>query len=292
MNNVNAQCCNEEKYLKYRMFDMSWVEVKEWLKKTDTVIVPVGSIEQHGPALPCGVDSYAGYYVCLEAAVKADVPVAPLMPFGYSCFHMRPNEPGTITLRDETLFNVLYDIGRSLVFHGFKKIIFSTGHTSNSATIDRVIRALRYETGALCFGWAADTEVFSTMCADLIEGADQLPGWHAGEIEASLALLVCPDSVHKERFVKELPHTPDWMPEGSTKGSGSGFGFEYKGFPVRVAMDQQEYDNCGIAGNPLLASAEKAEKIYERMTSLFAEFIKGIKPIQVEIKKRDFPERY
>lgn len=63
MNNVNAQCCNEEKYLKYRMFDMSWVEVKEWLEKTDTVIVPVGSIEQHGPALPCGVDSYAGYYV-------------------------------------------------------------------------------------------------------------------------------------------------------------------------------------------------------------------------------------
>ena len=52
MNNVNAQCCNEEKYLKYRMFDMSWVEVKEWLEKTDTVIVPVGSIEQHGPALP------------------------------------------------------------------------------------------------------------------------------------------------------------------------------------------------------------------------------------------------
>ena len=85
MNNVNAQCCNEEKYLKYRMFDMSWVEVKEWLEKTDTVIVPVGSIEQHGPALPCGVDSYAGYYVCLEAAVKADVPVAPLMPYGYSC---------------------------------------------------------------------------------------------------------------------------------------------------------------------------------------------------------------
>ena len=92
--------------------------------------------------------------------------------------------------------------------------------------------------------------------------------------------------------MKELPHTPDWMPEGSTKGSGSGFGFEYKGFPVRVAMDQQEYDNSGIAGNPLLASPEKAEKIYERMTSLFAEFIKGIKPIQVEIKKRDFPERY
>ncbi len=284
--------CNEERYKPYRIFDMSWVEVKEWLEKTDTVLVPVGSIEQHGPALPMGVDSIAGYYVCMETAIKADVPVAPLMPFGYSCFHMRPEEPGTITLRDETLFNVLYDIGRSLIFHGFKKIIFSTGHTSNSATIDRVIRALRYETGALCFGWAADTEVFSTMCDDLIDGKDQLPGWHAGEIESSLAMHVCPDLVREERFVKEIPEAMDWLPEGSTKGSGSGFSFEYKGFPVRFPMDQQEYDKSGIAGNPHLASAEKAEKIYERMTDLFAEFIRGIKPVEVTITKRDFPERY
>ena len=45
------------------------------------------------------------------------------------------------------------------------------------------------------------------------------------------------------------------------------------------SLGKQEYDNSGIAGNPLLASPEKAEKIYERMTSLFAEFIKRIKPI-------------
>ena len=86
-------------YSKYKIFDMTWVEVKEWLQKTDTVIVPIGSSEQHGPHLPIGIDSYASYYVCMEAAIKADVPVAPLIPLGYSCFHMRPNEPGTITLR-------------------------------------------------------------------------------------------------------------------------------------------------------------------------------------------------
>ena len=284
--------CKDEKYRKYRIFDMSWVEMKEWLEKTDTVIVPVGSVEQHGPALPIGVDSYAADYVCMEAAVKADVPVAPLEPYGYSCFHMRPNEPGTITLRDETLFNLLYDIGRSLIYHGFKKIIFSTGHTSNSATIDRVIRALHYETGALCFGYAADTEVFSSMCEDLIDGKEQLPGWHAGEVEASLAMLVCPECVHEDRFVKEMPHNPDWLPEGAVKDSGSGFYFDYKGFQIRCPFDQNEYADVGIMGNPLLASAEKAEKIYERMTNLFAEFIRKIKPVEVTITKRDFPERY
>ncbi|HHW05977.1 MAG TPA: creatininase family protein [Clostridia bacterium] len=282
----------ESIYRKYQIFDLTWVEVKEWLEKTDVVLVPVGSSEQHGPHLPIGIDSYAGYYVCMEAAVKADVPVAPLIPLGYSCFHMRPDAPGTITLRDETLFNVLYDVGRSLIFHGFNKIIFSTGHTSNGPTIDRVIRALRYETGALAFGYAADTEVFANLCMDIIDGKDQLPGWHAGEIETSAALLICPELVRLDRAQKELPTTPGYLPAGSVKDSGSGFGFKFHDFPVRAAFDQQEYSVSGIMGNPLLGSKEKGEKIYSRMTDLFAEFIKGIKEIPVQVKKRDFPERF
>ena len=43
-----------------RLFNLSWVEVKEWLKETDTILIPMGSCEQHGPHLPCGVDTFAG----------------------------------------------------------------------------------------------------------------------------------------------------------------------------------------------------------------------------------------
>lgn len=277
---------------KYRIFDMTWVEMKDWVEKTDLVLVPLGSVEQHGPALPMGIDSYAGYYVTMEAAKKAEVPVAPLMPYGYSCFHMRPNEPGTLTLRDETLFNVLYDIGRSLIYHGFNKIVFSTGHTANAPTIDRVIRRLRYETGAFAVGYAADTEVFAGLCEDLIDGKDQMPGWHAGEIETSVAMLMRPDLVREERLKKTLATTPDYLPEGSVKDSGSGFGFKYKDFPVRFPFDQWEYSENGIMGNPLLASREKGEKIYTRMIDLYAEFLKELKEMKVEVTKRDFPERY
>lgn len=288
---MNTEDKNKEN-AKYRIFDMTWVEVKEWLQKTDVVLVPIGSVEQHGPALPMGIDSYAGYYVCMEAAKKAEVPVAPLMPYGYSCFHMRPNEPGTITLRDETLFNVLYDIGRSLIYHGFSKIVYSTGHTSNAPTVDRVIRALRYETGALAIGYAADTEVFAELCEDLIEGKDQLPGWHAGEIETSGAMLICPDLVRTGRMKKTLPATPGYLPAGSVKDSGSGFGFKYRDFPIRFPFDQWEYSETGIMGNPHLASKEKGAQIYSRMIDLYAEFILSLKNVPVEITKRDFPERF
>ncbi|KJS02876.1 MAG: hypothetical protein VR68_02090 [Peptococcaceae bacterium BRH_c4a] len=275
---------------KYRIFDMTWLEVKEWLQKTDTVLVPIGSTEQHGPHLPMGIDSFAAYHVCIEAAKQAQVPVAPLIPVGFSCFHMRPNEPGTITVRDETLFNMMYDIGRSLIYHGFKKIIYATGHTSNAPTMDRVVRAIKYDTGAIAINYAADTEVFAELCGDLIDGKDQLPGWHAGEIETSGAMLFCPDLVRFERAKLSLPQNPDWLPEGSAKKSGSGFQFYYKGYPVRAAFDQYEYSEAGVAGNPLLASKEKGEKIYARMIELFADFIRGLKEVPVEIKKREFPE--
>jgi len=274
-----------------KIYDMSWVEVKKWLEKTDMVLVPLGSSEQHGPHLPIGIDSMAGNFVALEAAKKAEIPVAPLLPYGFSCFHMRPNEPGTITLRDSTLFAVLYDIGRSLIYHGFNKIVYVTGHTSNAPTMDRVVRAIRYDTGAMAINYAADTEVFTELCEDLIDAPDELPGWHGGEIETSGALYFAEDLVHLDRADKHLPKNPEWMKGDMKKTTGSGFRFKYRGYPIGAGMDQWEYSEVGIMGNPLLASKEKGEKIYTRMIDLFVDFLNDLKKVKVKVHNREFPER-
>ncbi len=274
-----------------QIYNCSWVEVKEWLEETDIALVPLGSSEQHGPCLPIGIDSMAGNFVALEAAKKVRVPVAPLLPYGFSCFHMRPEEPGTLTLRDSTLFDVLYDIGRSLIYHGFKKIVYVTGHTSNAPTMDRVVRAIRYDTGALAINYAADTEVFTDLCQDLIDAPDELPGWHAGEIEASGALYFAEKHCHMERADKYLPQNPKWMKGDMKKESGSGFRFKYRDYPIGAGMDQWEYSEVGIMGNPLLASKEKGEKIYTRMINLFADFLEDLKEVEVDVHTTDFPER-
>lgn len=270
---------------------MTWVEVKEWLKKTDTVIVPIGSSEQHGPHLPIGIDSMAGYYVALQGAIKAEVPLAPLMQYGFTPFHMRPEEPGTITLRDSTLFNVLYDIGRSLVYHGFKKIVYVTGHTSNDRTLDKVVRAIRLDTGALAIFYAGDTEVFANLCQDLIDEPDELAGWHAGEIETSGALLFAEEFVHMERAKEVRPNKIKWMRGDMVKTDGSGFRFKYRGYPVGVGFDQFEYSATGVMGNPLKASKEKGKAIYDRMTDLFADFLRDLKQVEVDVHTRDFLNR-
>ena len=276
-----------------RIFNLTWMEVKEWLRETDVILVPMGSCEQHGPHLPCGIDTFCGEYVALKAAEKARVPVAPAVNYGYSPFHMRPNEPGTLTISSQAFFQFLYDIGRSCVFHGFKKIVYVTGHTANSPVVDRVTRALHYHTGALAINYAADTEVFANLCRDLLEAPDELPGWHGGEIEASAGLLIVPEFCHMERVKqKHLPKHISWMPPKFKKDSGSGFEIKYEGYPVRLPLEQQEYSEVGIMGNALLGSREKGEKIYGRMIELFSRFLEDLKGIPVTIKERDFPDRY
>ena len=276
-----------------RIFNLTWVEIKEWLKETDVILVPIGSCEQHGPHLPAGIDTFCGEYVAVKAAEKARVAVAPAVNYGYSPFHMRPNEPGTLTISSQGYFHFLYDIGRSCVFHGFKKVVYVTGHTANAPVVDRVTRALHYDTGALAVNYAADTEVFANLCRDLLEAPDELPGWHGGEIEAAAGLLIVPELCHMERAKKKyLPHHISWMPPKFTKDSGSGFEIKYEGYPVRLPLEQQEYSEVGIMGNPQLATREKGEKIYDRMIALFARFLEDLKGIQVTIKERDFPGRY
>jgi len=276
-----------------RIFNLTWVEVKEWIQETDIILVPMGSCEQHGPHLPTGIDTFCGEFVAQRAAEKVRVPVAPTVNYGYSPFHMRPNEPGTLTISSQVFFQFLYDIGRSCVFHGFKKVVYVTGHTANSPVVDRVTRALHYDTGALAINYAADTEIFANLCKDLLEAPDELPGWHGGEIEASAGLHIVPEMCHMERVKqKYLPKHISWMPPKFVKDSGSGFEIKYEGYPVRLPLEQQEYSEVGIMGNALLGSKEKGQKIYDRMIALFARFLEDLKKIPVEIKQRDFPGRY
>ncbi|MGY5858023.1 MAG: creatininase family protein, partial [Candidatus Thorarchaeota archaeon] len=119
--------------MKYLLAKMTWPEVEEILKETDIVLVPVGSTEQHGPALPVDTDAYITTELTLLLAEKIwskqKVVVAPTMSFGYSPHHM--DFKGTISLNESTLANVYVDICKSLDHHGFKKIILVNGHGGN-----------------------------------------------------------------------------------------------------------------------------------------------------------------
>lgn len=280
----------------YNLFEMTYVEVQEWLKETDIILVPCGSLEQHGKHLPVSTDSIATWLITTKAAKLANVPHAPLVWMGFSPQHMRPpgNGMGTVTLREETYKNLLLDIGRSLIHHGFNKVVYATGHTSNVKVFDPVLRLIRYETGALACLFRADAEAIPPYVTDITENPpEETPGWHGSEIETSECLAYDPKLVHLERVQPERTHAPKWFPPGFSKHNGSPYvrhdatGSEL----LYVPMDHWEYSDTGLIGNPFRASAEKGHKITDRMAERFAAYIEALKAIKVEVKDRGFMSR-
>lgn len=254
------------------------------------MLVPIGACEAHGPHLPLGTDGIEAWVTTIKAAEKADVPHTPLIWMGYSPHHM--GRCGAITVKATTLQNLLYDVARSLIHHGFNKIIFVCGHTSNLRAIFPVVRKIRYDTNAFVAVYAADSATTIKLYQDLIESpSEELPGWHGGEIETSEVLAFNSQLVHLERAKMTKAHAPRWLSEKFTKSDGRMI-VEFEGYNgIFVPLDHVEYSDTGILGNPLRGNKEKGEKIFERISTHLAKFIEEVKKIKVEIKNREFVDR-
>src|SRR5207249_9454421 len=101
--------------------DMTWFDVQELLKRQKTILVPTGSIEQHGPHLPLNSDVVAPLEVSIRVAKKLGTVVAPPIRPGLSAHHLP--FPGTITLHSQTFIDLMKDYARSLASHGFDPIV-------------------------------------------------------------------------------------------------------------------------------------------------------------------------
>ncbi len=276
----------------YDLYKLGYVDVQNWLKETDVVMVPIGSCEQHGRHLPVSTDGLAALLTVQRAAEKANVPHTPLIWLGYSPQHLRgPGEgSGTITLRSETYQALLYDVGRSLIHHGFNKIVFATGHTSNIKVIDPTLRRLRYETGALPVVFRADAEGTPPLLKGVLENPpEETPGWHGSEIETSTVMAYDQELVHLERTDKDFTHAPRWLPQDKfTKSNGSAY-VTYRGLDMcYIPMEHSEYSDTGLIGNPFRASAEKGNRILDAVSDYLASFLLELKALKVDVTNRDF----
>jgi creatinine amidohydrolase len=280
----------------WNILDLGYTDVREHLKKNDTIIVSMGSIEKHGAHCPLGTDSFTAMGVIEIAAKLTDTLYTPLMPVGYSPHHMgRQGEgTGTLTLSGDTYRRVVYDLAKSLIYHGYNKLVFVTHHGSNSKVIDDVLRKIRYESG--CFvGWfKTPTERNYKFIADILEGPpEETPGWHAGELETSTAWAYNPESVAMELAVEDRTHAPKWMTKEFTKHDGSGF-VTFRGDECMwVPMEHHEYSDTATIGNPKRASREKGVKILQRGGELLAATIEEVKKFDIKVpeEKRAFNNR-
>jgi creatinine amidohydrolase len=131
--------------MKIRFEEMRSPEIGALAEAGGVILVPIGACEEHGRHLPVVTDTTIAYRAALEAAerVSPSVPIAVLPPvwFGYTVAMLK-NWPGTVTIRPKVLIDFLYDICKSLIDMGFRKILIVNGHGNNPGVLDVVARSI------------------------------------------------------------------------------------------------------------------------------------------------------
>lgn len=222
------------------------------------VILPLGSIEQHGPHLPVEVDSRLGEEVALRAArVMAErgqpVLVLPMFWPGISEHHM--SFGGTITLGFDTYRAVVEDICRSVLRAGFRRIVLLNGHGGNDNGLRVIADELTPKLGTPIIQftyWYAAAEPI----AAILETQKAL--LHACEAETAMMMAVRPDLVAEDRIALAKSNTtPD---VADLVGGGV---YMWRAIGARSAT--------GVIGNPEAASAAKGARLFEAIAATLAD---------------------
>jgi creatinine amidohydrolase len=179
--------------------DLTQPEIAAQLKHNPLVILPAGSVEQHGPHLPTGTDIYASNVIGNAVAERMDGLVLPGGPLGVTPMHM-PFE-GTITLSPETYQRVVVETCESTARHGARDLLILNWHEGNIPSLALASEKLHREhhmnvvVVQACYVAA---ELYGHDCGGLT---------HGGEIEALAVLAYRPDLVHLDRIDYSSDHS-------------------------------------------------------------------------------------
>jgi creatinine amidohydrolase len=215
--------------------DMTMQEFEQGLELTRTVLIPFGSVEEHGPHLPLSTDTIQAYEVGKKAAEQVALFVAP--PIHYGNCRSTSKHPGTISIRTETLKSLVKDIVSSLRQQGLKNFFILTGHAggAHKMALQDAGEELITQYHDITVAVVTEFDLASKENSTLIE----TPGdSHAGEIETS-------------RIMHTHPHL--------VKGTASR---EFPTFPMGILVrDKRKYWPNGVWGDPSKATAEKGRQI-------------------------------
>lgn len=251
---------------------LSWVEIDALADRENTVIVlPAGAIEQHGPHLPCAVDSViaAGVVGHALSRLPEEVPAYALPPITYGKSDEHLHFPGTVTLAGDLLLNTVLEIGESIYRSGFRKLLIVNAHGGQPQPIDMAARELRLRHGDFVIiarsAWAVPHDE-----SFLSEEERQL-AMHAGHGETALMLALAPDTVRMDRAAANVPD-PFPCPTLS------------KSRPA-AAWCARDFGPGGVIGDPTGATLEQGFALLEQLATSWATAIE-------EVHRMRWPQRH
>jgi creatinine amidohydrolase len=239
----------------------TWTEVEAYLQQSSGIILPIGSTEQHGPTGLIGTDAICAEAVAHGVGKVAQAMVAPVINVGMALHHT--SFPGTISLRPNTLMQVVRDYIASLAKAGFTKFYFINGHGGNVHTL----RAAFSET----YAYLEDLQIPNAryiqcqvanwyMCSSVYKLAKELygdeEGSHATPSEIALTWYVYPEAIKQAPLAKEVA----------------------KGQKIFGAVDfRSRYPDGRMGSNPALATPEHGKQFYDNavkeLSNSYLEFL-------------------
>lgn len=253
--------------------ELTWPELREKATENRVVLLPVGTIEQHGPHLPLSTDCVTAREIARLAAERLPDETI-LMPQVYYSFNFHHLDfPGTIDVPGQTIIDYVTSIGRSVAHHGFRKILLINGHGSNVPFLDIAARNIGNTSpavAALVSWWSLADPALSAV------RESECPGGlaHGCELETSVLLHFRPDLVHMERAERDISYP-----------MGRFFYWDLQ-HPSPVLFQEffSRNSRTGTKGDPTTASAEKGRQVVECVVENMAALI-------LEFREREIRER-
>lgn len=218
---------------------LSWPEVEGYLSKRKDIILPFGSVEEHGHHLPLSTDGDIAYALARELGKRQGLLVAPIVWYGV-CNTTR-SYPGTISVDFDGFKGFVTSLLSNLEAGGFQRIYVISGHLGGSH-VSAIKEASRNMDAKVFF-----LDLRAVSSGDILETRP----FHACEAETSLMLHLHPDRVDMSRAVDEE--------------------IVMEGFSITSSVKKT---TSGVWGCPSKASAAKGQMLFERMIETFEKAFK------------------
>jgi creatinine amidohydrolase len=245
-----------------KLTDISWIVADEFLENIDTILVPVGSTEQHGPHAPLGTDTYTADFVANIIAEKSKILVLPTIPIGVSDHHRQFT--GTLWVPSRLFHDYMVAVILSAASHGWRKFLIVNGHGGNTPSLREVCEELRRRHG---------------IFAAVVNAYPPKMDGHAGRDETSIMLHIHPDLVY-------MNHAPETTQHG-----------DIAGIPMKAQkIDPAEfgYDTIDLSATGVFGAAGKTIKATEATPEhgkkILEEYIAEIIELVEKIKKAKLVE--